>query len=346
MVMSFIVGPEQAPASSTRNKPKPLPPLCQRLGEHCTELIDYRLLYRLRHQSAPEHMWSLISKVVTLEKPRSRRQRDQFRLFAYERLKMMMRVGIAERVQRHYVRVGPLIPEWRRELGSARLRPVGRRPSRRKEMRNIPRIGPYSQVPVVENRNRIAPAAVPIIQHAHREPDVAVTVSQSTPSQPQTVASVDIGLAAKRLAAHRWELSFRFTHRLHGQRVRAHQAVLLPDGREGRVVAALRGTVIVCIGDVLRLGQSEILRLREHELRMTRNSSAVALGRKKLGRLERPSQQKAAACRRNGSRPVRPGSRPRGRPRTTSTTVEPVSLLARPEAQALGSPSPRDRPCP
>lgn len=338
MVISIIVGPEQPPASSTGNKPKPLPPLCQRLGEHCTELIDYRLLYRLHHQTEPEHIWSLISKVVALEKPRSRRRRDQWRLFAYERLKMMLRVGIAERLQRHYVRIGPLIPEWSREMGSARLRPVGRRPSRRSEMRKPLRIGHHLQVPVVENQNRIPPAAVPIIQHAHREPDGPVTTNQTTPSQPQTVASVDIGLAAKRLAAHRWDLSYRFTHRLHGQRVRAHQAVLVPDGREGRVVAALRGTVIVCVGDVLRLGQSEILRLREHELRMTKNSSAVALGRKKLGRRERPSKRKAEACRRNGCRPVRAGSRPRGRPRKIPSTVEPVSLLARPEAQALGSP--------
>ena len=182
-------------------------------------------------------------------------------------------------------------------------------------MRKPLRTGHHSQVPVVENQNRIPPAAVPITQPAHREPDVAVTTSQSTPSQPQTVASVDIGLAAKRLAAHRWELSFRFTHRLHGKRVRAHQAVLLPDGREARLVASLKGTVVVCVGDVLRLDENEILRRREHELRLIKNSSAVALGRRKLGRRERPSERKADASRRNGACPVRPGSRPRGRPR-------------------------------
>lgn len=314
MVMSAIIGPAQQPASSTGNKPKPLPPLCQRLGDHCTELIDYRLLYRLRHQTEPEHIWSLISKVVALEKPRSRRQRDQFRLFAYERLRMMMRVGIAERVQRHYVRVGPLIPEWQRDVGSARLRRVGRRPSRRKEIRKAPRISPYSQVPVFENRKRIEPPAAPVNYPAHREQDASVAPPPSVSPYPRAEAALDIGLAAKRLSAHRWELSHRFFFRLHGQRVRAHQAVLLPDGTEARLVASLKGTVVVCVGDVLRLDENEILRRREHELRLNKNSSAVVLGRRKLGRRERPSPRKAEACRINGRRPVRPGSRPRGRP--------------------------------
>lgn len=314
MVLNIIVGPEQSPASSTGNKPQPLPPLCQRLGEHCTEFIDYRILHRLRHQPAPEHLWTLISKVVALEKPRSRRQRDQFRLFAYERLKMMMRVGIADRVQRHYVRVGPLIPEWQRDVWSARLRRVGRRPSRREQARKAPRIGAYAKVRVLENRKRIEPPASPVNHPAHREPDVAVVPNESTPHQAQSVAPLDVGLAAKRLAAHRWELNHRFILPLHGQRVRAHQAVLLPDGTEARLVASLEGTVVVCVGDVLRLDENEILRRREHELRLIKNSSAVALGRRKLGRRECPSPRKAESCRINGRRPVRPGSRPRGRP--------------------------------
>jgi hypothetical protein len=318
MVMSVIIGPAQQPASSTGNKPQPLPPLCQRLGEHCTELIDYRLLYRLRHQTEPEHIWSLISKVVALEKPRSSRQRDQWRLFAYERLKMMMRVGIAERVQRHYVRVGPLIPEWQRDVGSARLRPVGRRPSRRKEMRKAPRTGPYSQVPMFENRKRIEPPPAPDNHPARREPDAAVAPTPSVSPYPRAEAALDIGLAAKRLAAHRWELSHRFILPLHGQRVRAHQAVLLPDGTEARLVASLKGTVVVCVGDVLRLDENEILRRREHELRLIKNSSAVVLGRRKLGRREGHSERKAMVCRRNGGSPVRTGSRPRGRPRGKS----------------------------
>lgn len=321
MVMSFIVGPEQSPTSSTGNKPKPLPPLCQRLGEHCTELIDFRLLYRLHHQTEPEHMWTLISKVVTLEKPRSRRQRDQWRLFAYERLRMMMRVGIAERVQRHYVRVGALIPEWQRDVGSARLRPVGRRPSRRKEMRKPPRIGNHSKMPTVENRKRIEPLAALVNHPARREPDASVAPTPSTSPHTRSEGTLDIGLAAKRLAAHRWELSHRFTHQLHGKRVRAHQAVLLPDGREARVVAALKETVVVCVGDVLKLGEGEIQRRHENELRLIKNSSAVALGGRKLGRRERPSQRKGEACRRNGACPVRPGSRPRGRPRVKRQTI-------------------------
>ena len=108
--------------------------------------------------------------------------------------------------------------------------------------------------------------------------------------------------------------SYRVERRC-GQRVRIHQAVLLPDGTEARLVASLKGNVVVCVGDVLRLDESEILRRREHELRLAKNSSAVALGHRKLGQRERPSERKVEACRRNAACPVRPGSRPRGRPR-------------------------------
>jgi len=42
---------------------------------------------------------------------------------------------------------------------------------------------------------------------------------------------------------------------------------------------------------------------------------AVLLGSLKRGKWERASTAKAAASRRNGAMPVKPGSRPRGRPR-------------------------------
>jgi hypothetical protein len=50
-------------------------------------------------------------------------------------------------------------------------------------------------------------------------------------------------------------------------------------------------------------------------IRRFKNPAAVLLGSRKRGIKERPSVTKASAARHNGNLPVRPGSRPRGRPK-------------------------------
>lgn len=318
MRLSVIIGPEQPPSSSTRNVPPPLPPLSHRLTQHCTELVDYRILYRLQHQTEPEHIWKLISKVVMLENPRSKRERDRFRVEAWQRVKAMMRVGIAELVQRHYVRVGPVIPEWRKDVGSALLRRVGRKSSRKARHPERSKIRRIPTVTSRGNRKRsheqfVMPTYAPVFAPNQSGSTAAIAPVPPAPTPPAPSMD-DAKLAAKRLAAHRWKLRHRLTGTIGGQRVWQHQTVAMPDGSEARLVFAHRGRVLVSVGDVLSIDESKIIPSRAHEITLISNPSAVVLGRLKRGKLERPSQQKVEACRRNGSRPVRPGSRRRGRP--------------------------------
>ena len=102
----------------------------------------------------------------------------------------------------------------------------------------------------------------------------------------------------------------------HRERAWRGRKVVLADGRVAEVYGAVRGWVaLVPRLDTLR-HPSELI-VRADELRLWKNPAAVLLGRAKAGVRERKSLRKTDAARLNGSRPPRPGSRPRGRPRGT-----------------------------
>jgi hypothetical protein len=74
--------------------------------------------------------------------------------------------------------------------------------------------------------------------------------------------------------------------------------------------------VYVFADEPLTIAGGRFWKLREHQLVLSKRPEAVLLGARKRGKRERPSEAKQAAARRNGASPVRPGSRPRGRPRS------------------------------
>jgi hypothetical protein len=100
-----------------------------------------------------------------------------------------------------------------------------------------------------------------------------------------------------------------------GKRSWVGQQVILPNGTTGWIKKAQANYVCVrtAVSDPVDGPIHEYL--EPTALRPYKSPEAVLLGSRKRGKREKPSAAKAAASRRNGAMPVRPGSRPRGRPR-------------------------------
>ena len=99
--------------------------------------------------------------------------------------------------------------------------------------------------------------------------------------------------------------------------LRKGDKVILPDGRIGVVYGAARNKVIVWKEHMLPGGWPADV-YEAVSIRRFKNPAAVALGGCKRGVKEHPSEIKVSSARENGRRPVRPGSRPRGRPKRSA----------------------------
>jgi len=80
------------------------------------------------------------------------------------------------------------------------------------------------------------------------------------------------------------------------------------------LLGALRGKAVICWCDYSKDDVPFVHAVPADEIELIPVPAAQMLGRLKKGVKEKPSKKKAAACRRNGSMPCRPGCR-RGRPR-------------------------------
>ena len=139
----------------------------------------------------------------------------------------------------------------------------------------------------------------------------------------------DLSIAGSMLAKHRHESKTQpqkvYTGRVFGRRARRGMLVVLPCGRLiGRLVLAWRGVAAVVYRDEFAVRPDQVGYFRTDELRPFKNPAAALLGSRKRGVKEKTSSAKQSAARRNGRLPVRPGSRPRGRPR--KRTVSPGAL--------------------
>ena len=101
---------------------------------------------------------------------------------------------------------------------------------------------------------------------------------------------------------------------LGGYHLRKGDKVILPDGRLGIVYGAARGKIIIW-KERIDPGDWPADVYDARLIRRFKNPAAVILGGRKRGVKECPSEIKASTARRNGRFPVRPGNRPRGRPK-------------------------------
>jgi hypothetical protein len=99
--------------------------------------------------------------------------------------------------------------------------------------------------------------------------------------------------------------------------------VVLPNRAIGTILAIHRGRAAISWTDPFAVQPYKVTAIEVASIRPFRHPAGVALGKLKAGKREVPSPLKAAAARSNGCCPVRPGSRPRGRPPRGARTGSP-----------------------
>jgi hypothetical protein len=116
------------------------------------------------------------------------------------------------------------------------------------------------------------------------------------------------------------------------------QKVILPNQSVGWIKQAQAGVVCVRTTVTNPLNGAVHDYLEATALRPYRLPEAVLLGSLKRGKKEPPSAVKAAASRRNGAMPPKPGHRPRGRPRkiNRSPSIQRLRTLCAELRSALG----------
>ena len=147
--------------------------------------------------------------------------------------------------------------------------------------------------------------------------------------------AAQISIAGEKLQQLRIEAKTRaarlYTGYLGHRRAWFGQPVVLPGNIVGKLISVYRGLAAVAWHDPFSVQANRVNSFETETIRPYKNPAAIVLGRLKRGRKERESEAKKRAARRNGSRPVRPGSCLRGRPPKASTAVDqPVSRSASP----------------
>lgn len=286
------------------------------------DLVDARLADLLiQTEGTPTKIWSLLNRAAAAALPRDRKQRDNWRLWAWKQLQRLIQARVVQR-RGAWVCLGsvPIPPNVGR--GSTSSRSQMPKPSCDAARRISRQTGQTPSSAQPENQKRISATPRSV------DESNAMARGQSDPPQRPEKPCPEPHQAARTLAAYRWQYGRRLTGKVGDRRVHLGQAVLFSDDREARVLFAMRGNVILEIGDAADFENCVLTVARIDKLRVTKDTSAVALGQRKRGIREQFSNRKAQTSRRNGSSPVRPGRRPRGRPLRLASTLSDATTQA------------------
>lgn len=351
MSIFAILAPGQTIEGSTRNTDAHVvalpssqsaaqqPPVVDPLDQRILDYVGERVGYAVRN-------WTMVNELAKSMKPSSEADRRRIVKALLQRLKALLHSKVIRRAGRHHVYLhvhgqpAPLSP-------FARNIPRRRRRARRRQVSpNRGTSTATAHIPTVTAAQPSHPSQLSnsaALQGIHTD-SLATTANNDLPKSKsaQAVKAEGVipfvtqsgkldatGLAAKikrriaslkagsRLARHRWSTRKIWTGYVNGVRCWRGRRVLLPDGVGAEVMVARRGKVLVFADRRASILASRFRAVTAEQLVVCKLPEAVLLGARKLGKKERPSERKTAACRRNGCCPCRPGSRPRGRPRTT-----------------------------
>jgi len=348
MALSIIIATEQPPSSSMRNIPPPaaaatIQPVVSRspfddaFDQRIHDYLAARVGYAIKS-------WTLLNAITAAEKPRSEAERRGIMRKLLERHKLLLHAEAIRRSGRFHVYLpvagqpAPLNPFMRNI-------PRRRRHTRRKQVffkRGVSTATAHIPTATsVQSSQPSQPSNTAALQAIRAE--ARATTAKAEPSKSKSAEAVMVecvvpsftqsgkvdgtGLAANikrliasfqagsRLARHRWSRRKIWTGYVNGVRCWRGRRVLLPDGVGAEVMVARRGKVLVFADRRASILASRFRAVTAEQLVVCKMPEAVLLGERKRGKKERPSEAKEAACRRNGACPVRPGNRPRGRPR-------------------------------
>ena len=140
--------------------------------------------------------------------------------------------------------------------------------------------------------------------------------------------AIEVTDAALALATRRWHdpppprATRIWTGVLAVKRAWRGQPVVLRDKSIGYIFGIQRGWAFLWKPSPFVVGERENFLVRVEQIKPYRLPSARRLGRCKRGVKEQPSARKQVTCRANGAQTVRPGRRPRGRPRRVKSEPE------------------------
>lgn len=365
MVLSIIVGPEQTQASFAGNN-KPPAPSPSSSTSHSTipadpfdrRILDYvggeRVVFAVRS-------WALVNDITKAMKPSSEAERRRIVKALLQRMKLLLHSKVIRRAGRHHVYLhvdGQPAPQspfmWNipRRRRRVRRRQVSPKPPACVTTAHIPTTTSAQSCPPTQPSNTTALQAISAAPQAttanaelpKSKSAETVIVEGAVPSVAQSAKVDATGLAASikrriaslqagsRLAKHRWSRRKILTGYIQGQRCWRGRRVLMANGIGAEIVIARRGRVLVFADRRASILDTLFRVVEAGQLVVCKMPEAMLLGARKRGKKERPSEAKRVAARRNGACPVRPGSRPRGRPRTKLLMLEASARSARLEA--------------
>jgi hypothetical protein len=296
-LLNVIAAPPSAPQIAAPAPPPPSKP--PRLDP-----MDELLLAHLRDAGTCP-VWVLLNSVADAIMPPDRTSGRLLRLKLWDRLKHLRKMGLAFSVGRNWISDTKPDPTTRRHVHGRRQTVTG--------SRSAPAVSAVALSTTHDQRC-----------HGCEPPDQAIVVSEqgsalvTEPEKTESApAPAEITQAGRSLACLPRSQPRRLTGWLHGEHCRRGRLVVLPDGERASILWCSRGRILLRNYRDLDFADYALWGARrEHQVRFHKSPEAILLGSLKAGVKERPSRLKQDAARRNGCKPVRTGSRPRGRPRT------------------------------
>lgn len=347
MSLSIFIAPAQPRTSSMRNLPPPAAAASVQTVTARTNFddpFDQRIHgYLLERVGFAIKSWTMLNAITAGLNPRSEPERRRVVKALLQRLKLLLHCGVVRRAGRVHVYLhvdgqpAPLspfsrnIPRRRRRIRRKQVLP--KRAASVATAHNSTSASAPSSVACQLNQTAAVQSVTtsPPAISANGEPWKTKSASAPAPVHPDNLPSPQLRAPSpavkvmlriallqcgSQLARWRWLEPRKWTGYLHGERCWRGRRVLMSDGMRGAIIDVRRGVARVFADGRISIADSRLRRLHEREVVLLKLPQAVLLGSLKRGKTERPSEAKLAAARRNGSRPVRPGSRPRGRPRS------------------------------
>ncbi len=266
--------------------------------------IDRRIVAEVRRLGCP-NVWTLLN-VLASEEGRGDRHFERHR-----RLELLFRV---HRLKWHKVIFG-----CGRNQISAVPPPPRKRTQRNPRQRSVTeraRLTPVSGVKTGTRSDLVNSTAFPQPTPAQAIPLMPFPEKPKASGNASKISSDEISRAAATLGKTprtRWV----WTGWVKGVRFRRRQRIIIPGKGIHPAYIVRRGKIYVIFPED---GTANCAyRFDADEVEIYRSPEAQLLARQKTGVQEKRSECKRRSCQKNGRAPVRPGNRPRGRPRTRST---------------------------
>jgi hypothetical protein len=291
------MAPVNRPQIAAPKPPPPTPPRLDRLDEQIVSLV---------REHGPVKLWTVLNVVAEKEGARNRAAGRSARLdLWHHRVKRLKRLGL-------------VFGRGRNELAVSNSdRERTRRRTRRRGASGggLPRIQAVSAVSPADQDQQLQ-LTHPVGTEVFRRTEPPTSASTDSAKSESVIAPEQASEAGRALSKLPRRQPRRWAGWLGGRHCWRGRLVVLSDGEVAPLIWCNWGRVL--LQNVRDLPFREWLAwgaIREHQVKLWKNPAAVALGKRKSGVVETRSEAKAAAARRNGGKPCRPG-KIRGRPRT------------------------------